>query len=561
MWFSSAAAKRLTGRYFDLHSHLQAALLRDRERTAARQAEEEARLHSAHHAELASSRVQQRKERDRALQQQQRHAGDRAGHRMRRRHSQPVEQWIVDPTCIPQPLVELTSPRSHTSPTPFVPLSPRQPLSPPSLPTSLPTPLIDSVLRSVRCGDTGALNRLLIVQTPQTALVIANLTSSITRSSLLHLTLSLPTVSLPMLSLLLSHQADPNHLDCTRSSPLHLACGLRSVKAVKALITAGADVEVVNERGEVCWEVSGGGDEGRKMRTVIELVRGERDGGVARRALEEKRREEDKVRRVWQHPYYQQQRRSQERKGREWMAAGEQRRLAMERREAELQGGEREEVRGEKEEQEGEEGSFAQFAVEVLKEEAEVARQRSEEARRAENESADVEGDGLQRLSHEQRSRPPLRALWGLDPTPMLPRAAMSAVVERMEVPSAVETEPRLRISQSQSFPAASAAEEPEPLSSTNFFSQVFVSPPPPSRPSPPPHSRTVSSAAMDGLSPMSPRRATHLLWHRPQSSNHRPQTAPLTTLRCPPSIASTDRTTQRHLPIRGRAIKRKPRD
>ena len=379
MWFSSAAAKRLNGRYFDLHSHLQAALQRDRERAAVRAAAEEAKHFAALNAEMASSRVQERKERDRQLSQRKaaQSAEDRAARRSRRRTAQPcaVEQWRVDPQSIAQPIP--THLPLGTPPTP--PLSPPRRLSIASAsaaspPPSLPPVLIDSVLRAIRFSDTALLNRLFDGQQPQAAALLANVRSSISRFSLLHLTLSLPSLSLPVLTLLLSHGADPNVLDSSRSSPLHLACALRSVKAVKALMTAGADVEVVNVRGEVCWESCGTGDEARKMRTVIELMKGDRDGGTAKRAQEEKRKEEEEVRRVWRQPFYDHQRRLHQRRGREWVAADEQRRQLRERRAADLQGGDS--ARGEGRDggvEDEDAASFAQFAVRVLRDEDVVA--------------------------------------------------------------------------------------------------------------------------------------------------------------------------------------------
>ena len=560
MWFSAAAAKRLNGgRHFDLSAHLRLAQQRDRERQQARQAEEEARQLAALTAELASNRVQQRKQRDRQTTQQQLQlqAAAAARRTRRRRHSAAAaDHWMVNPFYAP-PTTTLhpsppTSPTSSSSP--FLP-SPGVQLSSPHLPSpsthlSITPSLIASVVHCVRTNDPTTLSHLLTSHPPPLPALLTNLTTSHTRTSLLHLALTChpsPLPPLPLLTLLLTHHADPNSCDSSRSTPLHLACAQGQLKVVALLMERGGDVEVVNERGEGVWEVGAP----RVRRWVGLMKRGMREGSEGR---EERRREEEEVGRVWTRGFYRRERQVGLARGREWVegrgsSSGSSRRPIDV---AQGGGGKREEEEreeeGEERREEGDEGasSFAAFAERALSEEAEVVRgcmqrrkgQRSSSGAwlqgRGHDEGSDggvrsgisassiasLAGDSTARRMAEEVQVQSCRSVNPLgSPTPSTERTVKS--------PRSAPFSSSLRTSSSTSSSSASAS------SSTVFFSTVFVS---------------------NGGSQRSPRPLPHRP-HRPQpSSSRRPQAAPLTTPRSVPSIRSGPTTSE--LPVHGRGVR-----
>ena len=352
-WFSSAAAKRLTGRHFDLSAHLQAAVLRDRQRAQQRQAEEEKRQQSQLTTELTSSRLHQRREKDREQQRlilSEKEEKDRSAAASRRRHKaiRAAEQWAVDPSLLPShsAAVRLSVPASSSpasSPSPPVPVSPAARARHGS--ALLPGPVVTedaiaAVLRAVRRCDHNALQELLSVTPCPRSLLLANLSCSSSASAAAPATLLLLAIStrhLPSIALLLQHRADPNSCHpLTRVSPLHAACSLRLPKAIKLLMAAGADTELSSSDDRLCWEVEGGEDARRKVRTLVELLKAERESGVRGREREERRREEARVRQVWGRRWYDELGQAGRRKARDWVGRQQELREARDRRKAEV---------------------------------------------------------------------------------------------------------------------------------------------------------------------------------------------------------------------------------
>ena len=79
--------------------------------------------------------------------------------------------------------------------------------------------------------------------TPLHSAVTAPLTTSIQ-----------PGALFSTVQLLLSYGADPNRLNSSHSTPLHLACETGREDVIVLLLVHGADPRLVNSRGQRCWE-------------------------------------------------------------------------------------------------------------------------------------------------------------------------------------------------------------------------------------------------------------------------------------------------------------------
>ena len=312
MWFSGAAAKRLAGRSADLAAHIRTHAQREAERRQQRQLDDDRKQQNQREAEAASARVAQRKERDR---EQAMAADSRSVHTALWRSRDEIDQWAVDASSL-RPPAHMRTASDMSLPHALLGHSGQQ----------VPQQLIAATVRLVRRADTASLVALLSSLPSLTCSLLANLRNR-NGDSLLHLcAASHPHMAI--LAHLIRCRADVNALNSHRDSPLHLACAARHNKAIKALLLAGADVEISNKDERLCWEMadtsgrnrrSGSEDDGqRRLRAFVQLLLSERDADMLAADKEDKQQANDKVKQLWSAGFYRRQQTAQRRRGREW---------------------------------------------------------------------------------------------------------------------------------------------------------------------------------------------------------------------------------------------------